>query len=88
MQDDQLDALGSRKGAHGGGAGVAAGGGQQGQGLARRGQGLVRQGGDQLHGQILERRRRAVEQLKYEQARLQLDQRRHQRMVEALGQTV
>ncbi|MNM99601.1 hypothetical protein D3C81_1121660 [compost metagenome] len=88
MQHHQIDAFGPGEGAHGGGAGVAAGGGQQGQLLAGRGQGLVRQSRDQLHRQILEGGGRAVEQLQHEQARLQLDQRRHRRMVKALGQAL
>ncbi len=83
VQHDQIDGFRPGEGAHGGGAGVARRGGQDGQPLARGGQGLVRQTGDQLHRQVLEGGGRAVEQLQHEQPRLQLDQGRDQRMVEA-----
>ena len=56
----------------GGAAGVARGGGQDGDGAALSRQHMVVQPPQQLHGHVLERQGRAMEQLQQEQVRLQL----------------
>jgi hypothetical protein len=67
-------------------AGVAGGRHHDGGALAPRLEHVVHQPRHQLHGEVLERERRAVEQLQHEQAGAELGERRHRRMAEgAIG---
>jgi len=63
-------------------ASVAGGGADNGRALATLLQGIVHQPGEQLHRDILERQRRAVEQLHDEAVRAGLDERGDRRVTE------
>ena len=82
MQNEDVGRVATAKGLDGGRAGVAGGGADNGGAAAAAGKDVVHHPREELHRHVLERQRRAVEQLEHEMAGLELDQRRYRGMPE------
>ena len=81
-QHEQIGPLAAAERLDGGAAGVARGRDHDGGALAARRQRVIHQPRQQLHGDVLEGERRAVEQLEQEGAGAELRDRHHRRMPE------
>ena len=83
-QDEHVHIVEAAKRLDRGGPGIARRGADDGHTLAAPGQGCLKQLADQLHGEILEGKRRPVKQLQQEMIRPQLHQRRPRGVAKAL----
>ena len=81
-QHDQIDIVETRERIDRGAAGIARGRDHDGGALVALGQHVIHQPRDQLHRDVLERQRRAVEQLQHELIGPDLVERHHRRMAE------
>ena len=81
-QHDEVDLVAVAKRLDGGAAGIARRRHHDGAALAARRQHMVHQPRHELHGEVLEGERRAVEQLEHEGVGAELRERRHGRMAE------
>ena len=81
-QHDQIDIVETRERIDRGAAGIARGRDHDGGALVALGQHVIHQPRDQLHRDVLERQRRAVEQLQHELIGPDLIERHHSRMTE------
>ena len=82
MQDEDVGGVAAAEGLDGGRAGIARGGADNGRLEPALGEDVVHHPAEELHGDVLERQRRAMEQLEHEMLRLELDQRRHRGVAE------
>ena len=83
MEDEDLDRGAVAAGLDGGGAGIAGSGDDDGHALTTPREHMIEQPAEDLHGVVLERQRRAVEELHQPFVGADFPERRHRRMVEA-----